>query len=86
MAKQKALFLDRDGTLIKDAHYLKDPDQLEIIESAGPALSKAKEVGYLLFLHTNQSGIARGYYDLEVVYACNQRMHQEFGWSADFFA
>ena len=85
MAKQKALFLDRDGTLIKDAHYLKDPELLEIIESAGPALIKAKEVGYLLFLHTNQSGIARGYYDWEDVYACNQRMHDEFGWHTDFF-
>jgi D-glycero-D-manno-heptose 1,7-bisphosphate phosphatase len=86
MAKQKALFLDRDGTLIKDAHYLKDPELLEIIKSAGPALIKAKEVGYLLFLHTNQSGIARGYYDWEDVYACNQRMHKEFGWPSDLFA
>jgi len=41
MAKHKALFLDRDGTLIKDAHYLKDPDLLEIIENAGPSLIKA---------------------------------------------
>ena len=85
MAKQKALFLDRDGTLIKDAHYLKDPELLEIIESAGPALIKAKKVGYSLFLHTNQSGIARGYYDWEDVHACNQRMHEEFGWPSDFF-
>jgi D-glycero-D-manno-heptose 1,7-bisphosphate phosphatase len=86
MAKQKALFLDRDGTLIKDAHYLKDPELLEIIENAGPALQKAKDAGFLLFLHTNQSGIARGYYDWEDVYACNQRMHIEFGLPADFFA
>jgi len=86
MAKQKALFLDRDGTLIKDAHYLKDPDLLEIIESARVALIKAKDAGYLLFMHTNQSGIARGYYDWEDVHACNQHMHKEFGWSADFFA
>jgi len=86
MSKQKALFVDRDGTLIKDAHYLKDPDLLEIIESAGPALIKAKEEGYLLFLHTNQSGIARGYYVWADVHACNQRMHEKFGWPADFFA
>jgi D-glycero-D-manno-heptose 1,7-bisphosphate phosphatase len=86
VGKKRALFLDRDGTLIKDAHYLKDPELLEIIESAGPALIKAKEVGYLLFLHTNQSGIARGYYDWEDVYACNQCMHKKFGWPTDFFA
>ena len=86
MGQKRALFLDRDGTLIRDAHYLKDPQKLEIIPSAGPALQNAKDAGFLLFLHTNQSGIARGYYDWEDVYACNQRMHIEFGLPADFFA
>ena len=85
MAKVRALFLDRDGTLILDAHYLKDPKELKIIPSAGPALQKAKDAGFLLFLHTNQSGIARGYYDWSDVYACNAKMHQEFGWPDDFF-
>ena len=81
----RALFLDRDGTLIKDAHYLKDPKKLEIIPSAGSALQKAKNAGFLLFMHTNQSGIARGYYDWTDVSACNQRMNHEFGWTEDFF-
>jgi D-glycero-D-manno-heptose 1,7-bisphosphate phosphatase len=83
--KERALFLDRDGTLIRDAHYLKDPQKLEIIPSAGHALKKAKDAGFLLFLHTNQSGIARGYYDWSDVYACNAKMHREFGWEDDFF-
>lgn len=82
---QKALFLDRDGTLIRDAHYLKDPDKLEIIHSVGEALMKVKEAGYHLFMHTNQSGIARGYYELSDVNACNLRMHEEFNWSDSFF-
>ena len=86
MGKPRALFLDRDGTLIRDAHYLKDPDKVEIIETAGPALAKAKEAGYLLFMHTNQSGIARGYYDWSDVHACNLRMHHEFEWPEDFFS
>ena len=81
----RALFLDRDGTLIKDAHYLKDPKKVEILSSAGPSLQKAKKAGYLLFMHTNQSGIARGYYNWTDVYACNHRMHEEFGWAEDFF-
>jgi D-glycero-D-manno-heptose 1,7-bisphosphate phosphatase len=85
MPCNKALFLDRDGTLIEDAHYLKDPNQLKIISGVGAALQKAKNHGYLLFMHTNQSGIARGYYDWPDVHACNARMHQEFGWSDDFF-
>jgi D-glycero-D-manno-heptose 1,7-bisphosphate phosphatase len=86
IAKQRALFLDRDGTLIRDAHYLKDPQELEIIEVAGPALQKARNAGFLLFMHTNQSGIARGYYDWPDVYACNAKMHCDFGWADDFFA
>ena len=85
MPCNKALFLDRDGTLIEDVHYLKDPNHLKIINGVGAALQKAKNHGYLLFMHTNQSGIARGYYDWPDVHACNARMHQEFGWSDDFF-
>jgi D-glycero-D-manno-heptose 1,7-bisphosphate phosphatase len=37
-------------------------------------------------MHTNQSGIARGYYKWSDVYACNQRMHEDFGWPNDFFS
>ena len=36
-------------------------------------------------MHTNQSGIARGYYDWTDVSACNHRMNDEFGWTEDFF-
>lgn len=82
---RKALFLDRDGTLIRDSHYLKDPDKVEIIEGIGECLPKAKRVGFLLFLHTNQSGISRGYYNWSNVHACNSRMLEEFGWPVDFF-
>ena len=85
MKKQRALFLDRDGTLIRDVHYLKDPDEVEIIEGIGDALLKAANKGYYLFMHTNQSGIARGYYDWPDVYACNIRMHHNFGWPDNFF-
>ena len=58
--------MDRDGTLIKDAHYLKDPELLEIIER--PTCFGSKPRGAFAFLHTNQSGIARGYYDWQDVY------------------
>lgn len=85
MQRRKALFLDRDGTLIRDAHYLKDPEQVEIIPSAGPSLEEAKKQGYLLFLHTNQSGIARGYHQWSDVLSCNRRMLDEFNWPNDFF-
>jgi D-glycero-D-manno-heptose 1,7-bisphosphate phosphatase len=85
MAERKALFLDRDGTLIRDAHYLKDPEEVEIILGISEALDSVRQLGYLLFMHTNQSGIARGYYQWSDVHACNKKMFQEFGWSKDFF-
>lgn len=82
---KKAVFLDRDGTLIKDAHYLKDPAKVEIIEGVGDALIRIRAAGYLIFMHTNQSGIERGYYDWADVHACNHRMLELLGFPEDFF-
>ena len=73
MARQ-ALLLDRDGTLIYDRHYLADPAGVALIPGAREALHQALAFGWLLFLHTNQSGVGYGYYTLEAVHACNARM------------
>ncbi|OIO60175.1 MAG: hypothetical protein COZ46_07975 [Verrucomicrobia bacterium CG_4_10_14_3_um_filter_43_23] len=70
----KALFLDRDGVLILDKHYLSDPKDVEVVPGVAEALREAKALGYKLFLFTNQSGISRGYYTWEQVHACNSRM------------
>lgn len=56
----KAWFLDRDGTIIKDQHYLKTPEKIVFLEYAVEALKEAQNAGYLLIVVTNQSGIARG--------------------------
>ena len=60
----KALFLDRDGTLIIDKVYLADPAGVELIPGVAAGLGRARSLGYKLFLFTNQSGIGRGYYTL----------------------
>lgn len=70
----KALFLDRDGTIIVDKDYLADPAGVELIPGAAKALRRARELGYQLFLFTNQSGIGRGYFTLDDAHACNDRM------------
>jgi len=75
----KALFLDRDGTLIVDKHYLADPDGVEIIPGVPDALRRARELGYQLFLFTNQAGIGRGLYTLDDVLRCNARMEELLG-------
>jgi D-glycero-D-manno-heptose 1,7-bisphosphate phosphatase len=74
-----ALFLDRDGTLILDRHYLADPDGVELIPGVADALRRARSLGYQFFLFTNQSGIARGLYSLDDVLRCNLRMEELLG-------
>ncbi|WP_109079441.1 D-glycero-beta-D-manno-heptose 1,7-bisphosphate 7-phosphatase [Aggregatibacter kilianii] len=59
---KKAVFLDRDGTLNIDYGYVHEIDNFRFIEGGIEALKKLKEMGYLLVLVTNQSGIARGYF------------------------
>ena len=75
----KALFLDRDGTLILDKHYLADPAGVELIPGIPGALRRARELGYELFLFTNQSGIGRGLHSLEDALRCNARMEELTG-------
>lgn len=81
----RALFLDRDGTLILDKHYLADPDGVELIAGVPEALRLAKQLGYALFLFTNQSGIGRGLYSLSDTEACNRRMLELIGADASLF-
>jgi D-glycero-D-manno-heptose 1,7-bisphosphate phosphatase len=75
----KALFLDRDGTLILDKHYLADPVGVELIPGVSDALRRARGLGYKLFLFTNQSGIGRGLHTLDDALKCNTRMEELIG-------
>lgn len=82
---KRGLFLDRDGTLILDKHYLSDPNEVELISGAREFLKWAKDQGYFLFLFTNQSGVGRGYYTLDDVHACNKKMQDLLGLGDDIF-
>ena len=75
----KALFLDRDGTIIIDKHYLSDPAGVELIPGVAAALAHARTLGYRLFILTNQSGIGRGLYTLEDTHRVNARMDELLG-------
>ena len=70
---RSALFLDRDGTIIRDMGYLSDPDGVELLDGAKEALQRVC-ASHHLYLFTNQSGIGRGYYTLEQAQAVNARM------------
>lgn len=71
---QRAVFLDRDGTINIDKEYLADPVKLEIIPGAGPALRRLMDAGFLLIIVTNQSGIGRGFYTLDDMHAVNSAL------------
>lgn len=80
-----ALFLDRDGTLIVDKVYLADPAGVELIPGTAAALRRARDLGYKLFLFTNQSGIGRGYHTLEDTHRVNARMEELIGLGSPLF-
>ena len=68
----RAVFLDRDGTLIEEKEYLHRPEDVAIFPGVGPALKQLQDAGFLLFIVTNQSGVGRGYFtmaDIEAVHA-----------------
>src|SRR3954471_16084775 len=72
----KALFLDRDGTLIIDKVYLADPAGVELLPGVADGLVLARSRGYQLFLFTNQSGIGRGLHTLEDAQRVNARLEE----------
>jgi len=75
----KALFLDRDGTLIVDKVYLADPAGVELFPGTAAALARARSLGYLLFLFTNQSGIGRGLHTTDDTHRVNNRLEELLG-------
>jgi histidinol-phosphate phosphatase family protein len=69
-----AVFLDRDGTLIHDRHYLADPAGVELLPGAAQAVARLNAAGYFVVLVTNQSGIGRGYFGEAEYQAVHRRL------------
>jgi len=76
--KNKAVFVDRDGTINVDVHYLDYPDKFEMYSGVQRGVKKLQEKGFKIIVITNQSGIARGYFTEEQLSAVHERMKQEF--------
>ena len=71
-----AVFLDRDGTIIREADYLADPQGVVLIPGAMEALELLQGGGFALVLVTNQSGIARGFFDEDEYRAVARRLDE----------
>ncbi len=68
-----ALFVDRDGTVIVEKHYLADPDGVELLAGAAGALAEAAALGFAVVIVSNQSGVGRGRMTEADVQAVNHR-------------
>jgi D-glycero-D-manno-heptose 1,7-bisphosphate phosphatase len=75
--RKPAAFLDRDGTLNHDDGYTYKIEEFRWIEGAKSAIRLLNDAGYLVFIVTNQAGIARGYYDSTAVDSLHQWMQSE---------
>ena len=77
VSKRPSVFLDRDGVLNKDTGFAHKPSQIEWISGAKAAVAFLKNQGYLVFVVTNQSGIARGLYKEDDVERLHAWMNKE---------
>jgi D,D-heptose 1,7-bisphosphate phosphatase len=74
--KRPAVFFDRDNTLIVSDGYIGDPDRVVLVDGAAEAVARVREMGFAAVVFSNQSGVARGMFGEDAVYAVNHRMDE----------
>lgn len=85
---QRAIFIDKDGTLIVDVPYNVDPELITLSLGAGEALRRFKDAGYLLVVVSNQSGVAKGLFDEAALQPVQHRLNEllaDYGVQLDGF-
>jgi D-glycero-D-manno-heptose 1,7-bisphosphate phosphatase len=75
----RAVFLDRDGTIVEDPGFLHEPDQVKLFPGAGEAIRRLNQAGFRVIAVSNQSGIARGRYTTEDYDAVQLRLRELLG-------
>lgn len=73
---ERVIFLDRDGTLNEEVHYLHRKEDLVLLPGVAQALGALKQAGYRLVVVTNQAGVARGYYGEDEVVQLHEYMNE----------
>jgi D-glycero-D-manno-heptose 1,7-bisphosphate phosphatase len=82
------IFLDRDGVVIEDSHYLGNSARVRLVPGAAETIAELNRAGWAVVIVTNQSGVARGLFPLEAVGAVHDRLAEllrEYGARIDAF-
>ncbi|HME89710.1 MAG TPA: HAD family hydrolase [Chthoniobacterales bacterium] len=77
--KPRAVFIDRDGTIMHDADYCSDPKQVQVFDGATAVLRRLKRAGYKIIVITNQSGIGRGFFTQKQYRAVEAEVLRQLG-------
>ena len=85
------MFLDRDGVLVREVDYLRDPSQLTVLPGVPRALKLLRAAGLKLIVVTNQSGVARGYFSLTMLGKIHRELKRRLAksgakWDALYFS
>src|SRR6266508_6025450 len=75
--KQRAVFIDRDGTLSEEVGYINHPSRFSLFPYAASAIRHLNENGWLAIVITNQAGVARGYFSEDMIQTVHERMELE---------
>jgi histidinol-phosphate phosphatase family protein len=79
MRECRAVFLDRDGTLVRDVHFCRRVEDLQLLPGVAQAVRLLNERGFRVVVITNQSGIGRGYLTVETLTAIHKKLEEELG-------
>lgn len=76
MAENRAVFLDRDGVIIRNVPYLNDAKMIEFLPKVPECIARINKLGFKCVMVTNQSGIARGLLSIEQLYSINKKIEE----------
>lgn len=76
---RRAVFLDRDGTIIEDTGYVHECDKVRLLPGVGEAIRRLNERGFRVIVISNQAGVARGFFTEDDVRAVNRLVLEELG-------
>src|SRR3990170_9013244 len=74
MAKNRAIIMDRDGTISEEVGYLNNIDRFKLIPGVGNAISLINNMGFKAIVITNQSGVGRGYFPESLVHDVHNKL------------